>query len=249
MLEKIKVLIVDDESTARLALRGVLEEHFPQVHIQAEVKNVPEAVKEIHQNEPDLVFLDIEMPGYSGLELLDFFPNGKMNAKIVFVTAYQDFALRAFEMAAVDYILKPVDQKQIQRALGRISPLNGEYLEVLKANLNAGIPNKLSLPTKTGLDIINIDEILYLKADGSYTHLLMIDGSKLTASKRLSEFQKLLSKGDFMRVHRSHMVNLQHITRIGKDSGDYLIMKNGDELVIAGEKRLRLLEYFEKGRI
>lgn len=245
MLEKINVLIVDDESTARLALRGVLEEHFPQVHIQAEVKNVPEAVKEIQQNDPDVVFLDIEMPGYSGLELLDFFPKGKIKAKIIFVTAYQDFALRAFELAAVDYILKPVDQKQIQRALGRISPLNGEYLEVLKANITAGQPRKLTLPSKSGVEIINIEDILYLKADGSYTHLVMKDGSKLTASKRISEFERLLSTGNFMRVHRSHMVNLHQIKRIGKDSGDYLIMSNGDELVITGDKRQKLLEFFQ----
>jgi two-component system LytT family response regulator len=245
MLEKIKVLIVDDESTARLALRGVLEEHFPQVWIQGEVKNLPEAVKEIHQNEPDVVFLDIEMPGYSGLELLDFFPNGKINSKIVFVTAYQDFALRAFELAAVDYILKPVDQKQIQRALGRISPLNGEYLEALKANITSGRPRRLSLTTKTGVDILNVDDILYLKADGSYTQIFMSDGAKLTASKRLSEFERLLSMGDFMRVHRSHMVNLHQIKRIGKDSGDYLIMSNGDELVITGDKRQKLLEFFQ----
>lgn len=245
MLEKINVLIVDDESTARLALRGVLEEHFPQVHIQAEVKNVPEAVKEIHQNEPDVVFLDIEMPGYSGLELLDFFPQGKIKAKIIFVTAYQDFALQAFELAAVDYILKPVDQKQIQRALGRISPLNGEYLEALKANITAGRPKKLSLPTKSGVEILNVDDILYLKADGSYTHLFMTNGSKLTASKRLSEFERLLNTGNFMRVHRSHMVNLYQIKRIGKDSGDYLIMSNGDELVITSDKRQKLLEFFQ----
>jgi two-component system LytT family response regulator len=108
MSEKFTVLIVDDEPMARVALKRILEENFPQVHILAEVNGVPEAVKSIYSLKPDVVFLDIEMPGYSGIEILDFFENRHIPSKIVFVTAYEEYALKAFELSAVDYLLKPV---------------------------------------------------------------------------------------------------------------------------------------------
>ncbi|MEO7530559.1 MAG: response regulator, partial [Sediminibacterium sp.] len=119
-MQKIRAIIVDDEPNARRALRGLLEENFSQVEILAESKNVPEAVKAINKHKPDLVFLDIAMPGYSGFELLDFFDEQSLNFKIIFVTAYSEHSLRAFETSAVDYILKPVRLEHIARALKKI---------------------------------------------------------------------------------------------------------------------------------
>jgi two-component system LytT family response regulator len=245
MTEKIRAIIVDDESIARMAIRGVIEEHFPEIYIQAEVKNVPEAVKEINKLEPDIIFLDIEMPGHSGLELLDFFEDRHLVAKIIFVTAYEEFALRAFEMAAVDYILKPVSKKQIERALSRISPLNGKYLEVLRENLTADQPKKITITSNEGLLVLKLEDILYLKADGSYTHFMLVDGSKTTTSKRLSEYQRIMAIGNFQRIYRSHIVNVNHIKKIGRDSGDYVLLTNGDELPLSSDRKPALMAAFK----
>src|SRR5882757_46755 len=120
-MQKIRAIIVDDEPNARRALRGLLEDNFSQVEILADCKNVPEAVKSITKHKPDLVFLDIAMPGYSGFELLDFFDDQSVDFKIIFVTAYSEHSLRAFESSAVDYILKPVRLEHMARALKKVN--------------------------------------------------------------------------------------------------------------------------------
>lgn len=249
MVEKVRALIVDDEASARMALRGVLEAHFSEVEIVGEAKNVPDAVKEIIKTSPHVIFLDIEMPGYSGLEILDFFDEQQFNSKIVFVTAYQNFALQAFELAAVDYILKPVSYPQIKRALDRIAPINGEHLEALKTNLEIDQPKKIAISTSTGMEIISLEDILYFKADGSYTKIHLKNGEKFTTSKRLSGYEKIMNIGRFFRTHRSFIVNLDHIVRIGRDSGDYVVMLNGDELLLSGEKKSQLYKAFQSGKL
>ena len=137
-MQQIRAIIVDDEPNARIALKGLLEENFPQVAVLSECKDVPDAVKTIHKLKPDLVFLDIEMPGYNGFELLDFFDDHNLHFKIIFVTAYSEYSLRAFEISAVDYILKPVRAEHIERALKKINPekLSSELAQykVLKDN-------------------------------------------------------------------------------------------------------------------
>lgn len=237
-------ILVDDEPIARMSLRGMLETYFPNIQIKGEAKNLPDAIKLIHQQKPAIVFLDIEMPGYSGLEILDFFQGQQLQSKIIFVTAYEEFALKAFELSAVDYLLKPIQKEALERALAKVTVSQAENLEILHENLKTHKPQKIALQTGEGLLFLKLDEILYLKADGSYTHFHLGNKEKIIVSKRLQEYEKLLELGSFMRIHRSHIINLDHIKKITKEDGGGVVMSNGELLSISQEKKSELLNLF-----
>lgn len=241
----IKVIIVDDDATARQSLKKILQENFQQVQVLAEAGNVPDAVKLIHAHKPDLVFLDIDMPGYTGLELPDFFDKTQINFKIVFITAFTEYALNAFELSAIDYILKPAGKEQIERALQKITPQTTQQLHVLKDNLES-ISRKIALQTSEGLLFVPLNEILYLKADGSYTYLHLENNVKHTFSKRLAEFSALEKTGIFLRIHRSHIINLSRIKKIEKGQYAVVTMDDGEALAVSGERKQLLFEYAEK---
>ncbi len=244
-----KAIIVDDELNARLALKGILEENFPEINIVAENADVPSAVKSIHAFQPELVFLDIAMPGYSGLELLKFFDENAINFKIIFVTAFAEYAINAFELSAVDYILKPIRIDALHRALSKVNDNKSvESLKVLQGNLEVPQNKKIALNTGDGITFIELLDILYLKADGSYTHFFLSNKNKITVSKKISEFERLEQVGNFMRIHRSHIINLERIQKILKQDGGTVIMDNGDELSISSEKKVVLLEKFNSFR-
>jgi two-component system LytT family response regulator len=244
-----RAIIVDDERNARLALRGVLEEYFPEIEIVSESVDVPSAVKSIHVNKPELVFLDIAMPGYSGLELLKFFDESQINFKIIFVTAYAEYAINAFELSAVDYILKPIRVEALQRALSKLNEGKSlDSLKVLQGNLEMPQNKKIALNTGDGITFIELQDILYLKADGSYTHFFISNISKITISKKISEFERLEQIGNFMRIHRSHIINLERIQKILKQDGGTVVMDNGDDLSISNDKKALLLEKFDSFR-
>jgi len=244
-----RAIIVDDELNARLALRGILEENFPEIEIVCENVDVPSAVKSIHSFQPELVFLDIAMPGYSGLELLNFFDENNSSFKIIFVTAYAEYAINAFELSAVDYILKPVRVEALQRALSKINETKSvETLKVLQHNLEIPQNKKIALNTGDGITFIELIDILYLKADGSYTHFFLSNKSKITVSKKIAEFERLEQVSNFMRIHRSHIINLERIQKILKQDGGIVIMDNGDELSISNDRKAALLEKFESFR-
>lgn len=237
-----KAIIVDDELNARLALRGILEENFPSVAILDECQNVPEAVISINKNKPEIIFLDISMPGYSGLELFDFFEDD-VNFKVIFVTAYNEYAINAFEKSAIDYILKPVRITALERALKKAEESNTK-IDLLRENLEETGKKKVALSTGDGLIFLVLDDILYLKADGSYTHFMTRDGKKITVSKKISEFEKLEKMGSFLRIHRSQMINYNCVKKILKQDGGSVVMDNGDELSISAEKKQALLALF-----
>jgi two-component system, LytTR family, response regulator len=251
---EITALIVDDEINARRSLSGVLNAYFPNVKILAEAKDVPEAVKAIHKFQPQVVFLDIEMPGYSGLSILEFFNKNTINFKIIFVTAYSEYAINAFELSAVDYILKPIRKESLERALSKIDIQEDKQLEVLQETLNfkddvSKYNKKIVLSTSKGLLFTQLDDIIYLKADGSYTHIYFKDQSRVTTTKRISEYEKLEEIGDFMRIHRSHIININHISKIIKQDGGQVEMINGEELSISNEKKSQLMDMIKYERI
>ena len=244
-MQKIRAIIVDDEPNARRALRGLLEENFSQVEIVSDCKNVPEAVKSINKHKPDLVFLDIAMPGYSGFELLDFFDEQNLFFRIIFVTAYSEHSLRAFETSAVDYILKPVRLEHITRALKKISfedpvPENRQY-KVLKDNFSPQSDKKIVLQTAETIYVVRMEDIIYLQAEGSYTRFYTTSHGVLTITKKLIDFEYLENNGPFFRTHRSYIVNLNHIKKVDKKEF-ILIMNNDAEVYLAQDKKNLLLE-------
>ncbi len=246
-----KAIIVDDEINARLALRGILEENFPEIKIVAESKDVPSAVKNIHQFKPDLVFLDITMPGYSGLELLKFFDENQIDFKIIFVTAFSEYAINAFELSAIGYILKPVRIEHLEKALAKVKESKNdlEKLKTLQNNLESPLNKKVALNTGDGITFLDLQDILYLKADGSYTHFCTREKHRITVAKKISDFERLEAMGNFMRIHRSHIVNLSRIQKILKQDGGTVIMENGDQLSISADKKPALYLKFQEYKL
>lgn len=244
-MKKLNVVIVDDEQNARLALRGIITENFPELQILDECNDVPSAVKSIMKHQPDLIFLDISMPGYSGIELFKFLDADQLKFKVIFVTAYSEYAINAFELSAVDYILKPVRIDAMRRAISRILEKQEETVSVLHENMTPGQLQKLALQTGEGITIIPLNEILYLKADGSYTHFILEKNKKITVTKKIADFARLEQMGGFLRIHRSHMINLDRIAKILKIDGGVVVMDNNDTLSISTDKKQELMRLFE----
>jgi len=244
-MNPIKAIIVDDEPNARKALRGMLNEHFEEVLVLADCGNVPEAVKMINRFKPDLIFLDIDMPGYSGFELLDFFDEQQIWFNIIFVTAYSEYSLKAFESSAVDYILKPVRLEHMKRALRKINfnvPSSIQY-KVLRENFNLQNERKVVLQTSETIYVVNQDDIIFIQAEGSYTKIVTVSHGVLTITKKLAEFEYLETDAPFFRAHRSYLVNLNHIKRI--DKRDFLlVMSNEAQVQLAQDKKALLIERF-----
>lgn len=247
-MNKLKVLLIDDEKNARLALTGMITSNFPDIEIVREAENVPDAVKAIHKLKPDVILLDIEMPGYLGVNILDFFDSKDITFKIIFVTAYNDYAIQAFEMAAIDYLLKPTRIDQLKRAFDRIRTEqnnSNEQYAALKENLSGKKLSKIAFNTSEGLIISNLEQIRMLKADGSYTHICFTDDNKVTVSKSLQEYKELEDSQLFFRINRSYLINISCIEKISKKDGGNVVLDNGLELSISLEKRNKLAELFK----
>jgi two-component system LytT family response regulator len=244
-MDFIKAIIVDDEPNARKALRGLLSENFEEVQVIADCSDVPEAVKTINKYKPDLVFLDIDMPGYSGFELLDFFDAQQIWFKIIFVTAYSEYSLKAFESSAVDYILKPVRLEHMKRALKKVNfqPSDSLQYKVLRENLSQQHDRKVVLQNSEIIYVVNQDDIIFIQAEGSYTKVFTVTHGVLMIAKKLLDFEYLETDGPFFRTHRSYVVNLNHIKKI--DKKDFvLIMSNEMQVHLAQDKKNQLLDRF-----
>lgn len=239
----IKAIIIDDELMARNLLKGMLEEYCPEVSVLDTCNDLPSGVKAIHKHKPDIVFLDIEMPGYSGLELLDFFNEDEINFSIIFVTAYNQYAVQAFKLSAVDYLLKPLEADELKKAVALYSKKNDLLnYKVLKSNLTSNGSGKIALYGVSSITFVDLDEILFFEAEGSYTKVCMMEGKSIVTSKSLKHFETILQDNkDFFRCHKSFMVNINYISEYVKSSGGYLKVKQY-ELSISPDKVTPLLE-------
>lgn len=213
-------IIVDDESSARDVLRIYLTEFIEDIKILDECNSVPEAVKSIRKNNPDLIFLDIGMPGYNGLELLDFFEPEEINFQIIFTTAYKEYALQAFRLSAIDYLLKPLALDELQAAVekSRKAKINAKQYSGLKHNLEDRNDQLLHVKVSNGDHFIKIKDIIMLKGAGSYTEIhYESDNSPLLASRHLKHFEEMLSaQKNIKRSHRSFLVNTQKIRQLDR---------------------------------
>uniref|UniRef100_UPI0035B4B552 LytR/AlgR family response regulator transcription factor n=1 Tax=Soonwooa sp. TaxID=1938592 RepID=UPI0035B4B552 len=207
MCNDINAIIIDDEERARMNLKLLVEEFCPEIKILAECKSLSAGVKTIRKENPALVFLDIEMPGHSGLELLDFFNESEVNFSIIFVTAYNNYAINAFKLSAVDYLLKPINPQDLQNAVALFQKRKNQTdnLIALKTNLDHSQNKKIAIPTSGKIIFLDLDDILYLKGEGSYTTIIKSDGSSILVSKNLKYFEDFFLEENFlMRVHRSY---------------------------------------------
>lgn len=236
---KITAIIVDDESAARVLLKQMLSS-FDFVEVLGEASNIPEAVRIIHQTKPDIVFLDIEMPGYTGIQLLEFFNPQDVKFDIIFVTAYNEYAIQAFKISAFDYLLKPVNPADLKDCLNRFVDSRTTHQLIERATLlkgvylNEDLPKKIAVTSLQGIDFIDLQNLVNLEAAGTYTNLFLCNGGKIVSSKPLGDFEELLGKhSNFFRSHRSHIINLNHVRKLSSKEGDVIIMDTDQEVPIS----------------
>lgn len=242
----IKAIIIDDEINCINALEEDLQMFCPDVMLLDVCQSAKEGILSIRRNNPELVFLDIEMPWMNGFEMLEIL-NKEINFQIVFTTAYDQFAIKAFKVSAVDYLLKPIDSEDLVNALARVrkeawkEPEKNKINNLLENTKTIAVQQKIAVPSKEGYHFIPVDKIIYCKAKGSYTELTLEDNTKLVLSKSLGETQAILPSELFERIHHSALVNLLYIDQYKKIHGFCIVMKNGDELSVSKSKKEQLL--------
>ncbi len=248
MSEKIKTLIVDDEEVSRQTLINFIGKYTPNIEIIGEAENIQQAQKMIEKENPQLVFLDVEMPFGNAFDLLENLE--KINFQTVFVTAYSHYALKAINFSACYYILKPIDIDELILAVNKVSEnlLDKNFqlqTEVLLQNIKSeNINHRLVLPVLDGFEVVKTSEIIMCKADGNYTEFYFKNGSKKVVSKNLKFFDALLDSKKFLRIHKSYLVNLNEITAYHKGKGGVVSMSNGQEVEVSPNKKKELLDYF-----
>ena len=245
----IKAIIVEDEFKAGELLEGMLQEIDKDILIVEKCRDLPAAIKSIKKNSPDLVFLDIELPVYNGLQLLEFLTPEEINFKIIFTTASNEHALKAFEMSAVDYLLKPIQYDKLERAIKKFASVTHykftENYKTLKENLSEAGIKKIIIPQTNGFEIVKLDEIIFIKAEGSYAKIYLKNEKLLMISHNLKYFEDLLREIPyFLRIHRSHLVNVHFAKRISRNNGNILVMENEMELPVSSERIDNLLSFF-----
>lgn len=239
-------IVIDDERNGRIALRQKLHDYCPSVRVVAEAENGAEGIELIHQFQPQLVFLDIEMPGMDGFEMLINIPDKKFH--LVFTTAYDQYAIKAIKYAAFDYLLKPIDIDELQMTIERMSQLpvsdiTGKKLETLEQNLlTKPFLNKIAVPTQEGLLFFDINHIQRLEAQSNYTMIYFDDQPRMMASRTLKEFEEILPMDTFFRIHNSHIINLLFIKKYIRGDGGQVEMKNGDHILVSRRKKDEFLK-------
>lgn len=255
MSDKIKAIVVDDEEMVRLVLTDALKS-IPSIEIVGEAASVPEAIKCIQKHKPELVFLDIEMPQYSGLQLLDFFDIDQIQFEIIFVTAYDQYAIEAFKLSAFDYLLKPIDESMLQATIERYEKRRNNHLLAERAtHFNAvyqkeQLPERIAVSSLEGITFIQLSDIVLLEASGTYTTIYKTNNTKIVASKPLGEFETMLSKdANYFRPHRSFLINLTHIEKLETTEGDIIYMTNQVQVPLSRYKKKEFLEMINEFRV
>ncbi len=240
-------IIIDDEPKARRLLEALIDRNCPSIKEVVCAGDLQSGIKLIREHKPKIVFLDIEMPGYSGLQILDFFDPAEVQFEIIFTTAYSDYAIKAFELNAVSYLLKPLRAdkliESVGKATGRIERNQiSQSLVELKAVFETSRFKKIALPVSDGIVFVPFDDIYLCQADGMYTKIYTQTQGELLISKPLKHIIELL-KGtpQFYRTHRSFLININHIKRLIKSDGSSVLMENGVYAAISKDKREELL--------
>lgn len=242
------VVIIDDEKSARNLIETMLLDTCEGVKKIFKAPDLEAGVALINKQNPDIVFLDVEMPKYSGLKLLDFFEGQKISFQIIFITAYDKYAIEAFKLSAIDYLLKPIHVNELKRAVSKAIAIIQEKkvsqkLEKLKESIQHLKLNTLPLEVPKGISFVSYDDILFFEADAMYTKVHMKDDSIELVSKPLKHFTDQLYGNEFFyKCHRSYLINLRHIKQFLKHDGGYLIMSNGENIPVAKNKKEEFLK-------
>lgn len=243
----INAIIIDDERHSCDALKMLLDKCCSQqVQVTAICYSGEEGIKTIKELKPQLVFLDIEMPFMNGFQMLEQLP--VINFEIIFTTSYDQYAITAFKFSALDYLLKPVDREELNKAVQKvskkISPPVAQQLEILlqKINQPAITIQRIALPTMQGLEFVPVDSIISCSSNNNYTEFFLADKKRVLVSRTLKEVEDMLADHSFLRVHNSHVVNLNAIIRYVKGEGGYLVMTDGSNVDVSRSRKELLLQ-------
>ncbi len=241
----LKAVIVEDESSSREILRNYLAKYCKSVKVVGEAASVAEGLEILTRTEPDLVFLDVEMPFGNAFDLLDQLPDRSFET--VFVTAYNSYALEALNNHAAYYLMKPINIDELIKAVSYVTEIkekeNALEDQILKSKMNKA-EGKITLPQQDGFQVLNVSDILYCKADDNYTEIYL-ENKKLLVSKTLKYFEEALADYPFARIHKSYLVNVNEVIKYRKGKGGSVIVSNGKELLVSASKKRQLLSYFE----
>ncbi len=241
-----KAIIIDDEPKARQVLEILISENCPDLEVVASAEDLLSGIERIKEHKPDIVFLDIEMPEHSGLEILDFMGD-EVNFRIIFTTAYNSYAVEAFKLSAIDYLLKPLRPEKLKAAVEKAvknvkNNQISERLIELKRSLSESSFSKIGLPYSDGIKFVEFDNIICIKASGMYTEFYLKTDKMILVSKPLKHFTDLLEKSsNFYKPHRSYLINLLHIKEYVRSEGGHIVMEKDIEVQISKEKREEFL--------
>jgi two-component system LytT family response regulator len=244
-MERIRAIIVDDEDHCRSSLTKQLEWSCPQVEVIAEGRSAAEGKELVMEHHPDLVFLDIEMPGGSGFDMIKSLPD--IQFKLVFTTAFDEYALQAFKVNAIAYLLKPIDEDELLKTIEKVqaekNDVVGKKLEKLMNYLSSeSNSGKIALPVSDGLEFISTVKILRCEADGNYCTIYLNDGNKMVISKTLKYISDLINQQKFVRVHQSHIINMDYIKKYIRGKNGSIIMDDGSVIPVSRAKKDDFLE-------
>jgi two-component system LytT family response regulator len=251
MTKTIKTVIIDDETDAVDFINTIIGEYCPSLKVVGKAHNVLQGVDVINESKPDLVFLDVEMPNGSGFDLLSRYPQKDFD--VIFITAFNHYAVRAIKFSAVDYILKPININEFIEAVNRVvmkraekSHNSNDNFRVLMENLRTPLPSRLAIPTSDGMEYLNPREIIRIEADRSYSWFFISGDRKILVSKHLKEFQELLSDRYFLRSHNSHLINMKFVKKFIRKEGGYIEMSDGSIVPISRNKKDIFLDHMAK---
>jgi two-component system LytT family response regulator len=245
----INAIMIDDEKHCRETLGLLLNEFCPDVHVLEQCNSAKTGREAIERFQPDLVFLDIEMPVMNGFQLLEQFT--EISFAIIFTTSYDQYAIKAIRFSALDYLLKPIDPKDLVSAVKRVKkrqhlPLAEQFQMLLKQvqGGNQGF-TKIAVPTTEGFELIPVEQILYFEANDNYTHLFLKNKNKIVICRSLKEIEEQVKDFHFfVRVHYSYMVNLNEVTKYVRGEGGYLVMNDGSSINVSRSRKNALLKFF-----
>jgi len=251
-MKKITAIIIDDEQDSRESLQNYVGKYCPEISLVGSCSNIQEAQKAILKHHPQLLFLDIEMPNGNAFDLLE--ECGEINFEIIFVTAFSQYAVQAFNLSAAHYLLKPVDIEELEQAVSNVNQriLKKDKLSHAKilienmAALNAQ-NRKLVLPLLEGFDVVKMSEVLYCEAQDNFTCFYFTNGKKSLICRNLKFYESALTDYGFCRIHRSFLINLEYVVRYIKGKGGTVILENGKELMVSNSKKAELIERIKAG--
>ena len=247
----VNAIVIDDEEKGRKLLINVLEKYCPEVNVVDQAGNIKKAYDIIQKENPDLVFLDIEMPNGNGFDLLKMFDH--VDFDVIFTTAYDHYAIKAIKYSALDYLLKPIDIDDLQLAVKKVTKAKrstsvmDESIQVLLNSINDHkSAKKIAIPEHDGVTMVKIKNIIKCQSSSNYTIIYLEDGNKITSTRTLKEYENLFEGMPFMRIHNSNLINLHHVRKYMKGEGGYVIMSDNTEVEVSRRRKADLMEAIAK---